>query len=230
MTETPKATQVDARITKRLCEIVGETNATDMKHICYAYSYDLSFVKRKNPDYVVMPTSVEQVQEVMKFANQEKIPVTPFTAGTNIGGLCIPEDGGILMDLKRMNNIIRIDEESHYAVIEPGVSHAKFASALYKFGLRWSWPVGPPSGSVSSNALCHGIGGLSGRYGLNSEEITSMEVVLPTGELVRVGSCAIQDESWQSCMPLPRVDGLFTGWLGTTGIITAYSEGFYHIH
>ncbi len=220
MTETPKATQVDARITKRLCEIVGETNATDMKHICYAYSYDLSFVKRKNPDYVVMPTSVEQVQEVMKFANQEKIPVTPFTAGTNIGGLCIPEDGGILMDLKRMNNIIRIDEESHYAVIEPGVSHAKFASALYKFGLRWSWPVGPPSGSVSSNALCHGIGGLSGRYGLNSEEITSMEVVLPTGELVRVGSCAIQDESWQSCMPLPRVDGLFTGWLGTTGIIT----------
>lgn len=216
----PKESAVDAAVTKKLVEIVGEANATDFKHIRYAYSYDLSFVKAKLPDYVVMPTCVEQVQKIMKFANQHKIPVTPFTAGSNIGGLCIPEDGGILMDLKRMNNIIRIDEESHYAIIEPGVSHAKLASALYKYGLRWSWPVGPPSGSVSSNALCHGIGGLSGRYGLNSEEITSMEVVLPSGELVRVGSCAIQEDAWHSCMPLPRVDGLFTGWLGTTGIIT----------
>ena len=211
---------VDSKVTKKLCEIVGEKNATDYKHIRYAYSYDLSFVKPKLPDYVVMPTNVDQVQAVMKFANQEKIPVTPFTAGSNIGGLCIPEQGGILLDMKRMDSIIRIDDESHYVVIEPGVSHAKLAAALAKYNLRWSWPVGPPSGSVSSNAICHGIGGLSGRYGLNSEEITSMEVVLPTGELVRVGSCAIQEDSWHSCMPLPRVDGLFTGWLGTTGVIT----------
>ena len=212
--------KVDSAVTKKLCEIVGEKNATDYKHIRYAYSYDLSFVKPKLPDYVVMPTNVEQVQKVMKFANQEKISVTPFTAGTNIGGLCIPENGGILLDMKRMNQIIRIDEESHYAIIEPGVSHAKFASALAKYNLRWSWPVGPPSASTSSCAISHGIGGLSARYGLNSEEITSMEVVLPTGELVRVGSCAIQEDAWHSCLPLPRMDGLFTGWLGTTGVIT----------
>ena len=211
---------VDKKILQELAGIVGDKNATAAKHIRYAYSYDLSFVKRKNPDYVVMPSTVEQVQGVMRLANREKIPVVPFTAGTNIGGLCIPEQGGILLDLKRMNKIIRIDEESHYAIIEPGVSHARLASELYKFGLRWSWPVGPPSASVSSNAICHGIGGLSGRYGLNSEEITSMEVVLPTGELVRVGSCAIQEDSWHSCLPLPRVDGLFPGWLGTTGIVT----------
>ena len=208
------------RVTQELAAIVGEKNATDMKHIRYAYSYDLSFVARKNPDYVVMPTTVEQVQGVMKFANREKIPVVPYTAGSNIGGLCIPEKGGILLDMKRMNRIIKLDAESHYAVIEPGVSHAKFANELYKHGLRWSWPVGPPSASVSSNAICHGIGGLSGRYGLNSEEITSMEVVLPDGELVRVGSCAIVDDAWHSCLPLPRVDGLFTGWLGTTGVVT----------
>lgn len=220
MTEMPKESNVDSRITQKLCEIVGEKNATDLKHIRYAYSYDLSFVKPKLPDYVVMPTSVDQVQEIMKFANQEKISVTPYTAGTNIGGLCIPENGGILLDMKRMNNIIRIDEESHYAIIEPGVSHAKFASALAKYNLRWSWPVGPPSASTASCAISHGIGGLSARYGLNSEEITSMEVVLPTGELVRVGSCAIQEDAWHSCLPLPRLDGLFTGWLGTTGVIT----------
>lgn len=208
------------KILEELVSIVGKENATAEKHIRYAYSYDLSFVKPKLPDYVVMATTVEQVQGVMKLANREKIPVVPFTAGSNIGGLCIPERGGILLDLKRMNQIIRIDAESHYAVIEPGVSHAQLAMELYKHNLRWSWPVGPPSASVSSNALCHGIGGLSGRYGLNSEEITSMEVVLPTGELVRVGSCAIQEDSWHSVLPLPQLDGLFKGWLGTSGIVT----------
>lgn len=219
MTSMPDE-RVDEKVLKELASIVGDKNATASKHIRYAYSYDLSFVKRKNPDYVVMPTTVEQIQDVMKFANKEKIPVVPYTAGTNIGGLCIPERGGILMDLKRMNKIVKIDPESHYAVIEPGVSHAKFASELYKHNLRWSWPVGPPSASVSSNAISHGIGGLSGRYGLNSEEITGIEAVLPTGEVVRVGSCAINPDAWHSVLPLPQLDGLFKGWLGTTGVIT----------
>ena len=208
------------KILEELVSIVGKENATAAKHIRYAYSYDLSFVKPKLPDYVVMATTVEQIQNLMKLANREKIPVVPFTAGSNIGGLCIPERGGILLDLKRMNKIIKIDEESHYAVIEPGVSHAQLATELYKYNLRWSWPVGPPSGSSSSCAISHGIGGLSGRYGLNSEEITSMEVVLPTGELVRVGSCAIREDSWHSVLPLPQLDGLFKGWLGTSGVVT----------
>ena len=208
------------KILEELVSIVGKENATAAKHIRYAYSYDLSFVKPKLPDYVVMATTVEQIQGILKLANREKIPVVPFTAGTNIGGLCIPERGGILLDLKRMNKIIRIDAESHYAIIEPGVSHAQFATELYKHNLRWSWPVGPPSASSASCAISHGIGGLSGRYGLNSEEITSMEVVLPTGELVRVGSCAIQEDAWHSCLPLPQLDGLFKGWLGTSGVVT----------
>ena len=220
MTEMPKQSKEQSRIMKELTAIVGSKRATDMKHIRYAYSYDLSFVKRKNPDYVVMPMSVEEVQKIMTFANKEKIPVVPYTAGSNIGGLCIPERGGILLDMKQMNRIIKMDAESHYVVIEPGVSHAKLATELFKHGLRWSWPVGPPSASVSSNAICHGIGGLSGRYGLNSEEVTSMEVVLPTGELVRVGSCAIVEDAWHSTLPLPKMDGLFKGWLGSTGVVT----------
>jgi len=203
-----------------LVSIVGKDNATAAKHIRYAYSYDLTFVKPKLPDYVVMATTVEEIQGIMRLANREKIPVVPYTAGSNIGGLTIPERGGILLDLKRMNKIIRIDTESHYAVIEPGVSHAQLAMELYKHNLRWSWPVGPPTGSVSSNILCHGIGGLSGRYGLASEEMTGMEVVLPTGELIRVGSCAIREDAWHSLLPLPQLDGLFKGWLGSTGVVT----------
>lgn len=187
----------------------------------YAYSYDMSFVKNKLPSYVVKPKEVEEIQAIMKYANKYKIPVIPYTAGSNIGGLCIPEkDNSIIMDLKRMNRIIRIDEETRYAIIEPGVSHAQLAEELFKRGLRYGWPVGPPAASTMSCTLCHGISGMSGRYGINSEMITSMEVVLPTGELTRVGSCAIQKDSWHSMLPLPLVGGLFTGWLGTTGIVT----------
>jgi FAD/FMN-containing dehydrogenase len=212
-------TNKDAVLNK-LATIVGPKNATAAKHIRYAYSYDMSFVQPKLPDYVVLVSTVEQVQEVLRYANQEKIPVVPYTAGTNIGGLTIPERGGIIMDLKRMNQIIKIDTESHYAVIEPGVSHAQLATALYPHKLRFGWPVGPPSASVSSCAISHGIGGLNARYGLNSQEITSMEVVLPTGELVRVGSCAINPEAWHSVLPMPQMDGLFKGWLGSTGVVT----------
>ncbi len=217
--DSATAKKVDP-VLQELQGIVGEKSATDAKHIRYAYSYDLSFVEPKLPDYIVLVKSVEEVQEVLKFANREKIPVVPYTAGTNIGGLCIPERGGILMDLKQMNKIIDIDVADGVAVIEPGVSHAQLAAALTPLGLRFGWPVGPPSGSVSSCALCHGIGGMNARYGLQSQEITSMEVVLPTGELTRVGSCAIQKDAWHSTLPMPKLDGLFKGWLGTTGVVT----------
>jgi glycolate oxidase len=215
-------------ILKELASIVGEKNATAAKHICYAYSYDMSFVTPKLPDYVVMATTVEQIQGILRFANKERIPVVPYTGGTNIGGLCIPERGGIVLDLKRMNKIIKLDPEALVAVIEPGVSHAQLASALFKHNLRFGWPVGPPSASVSSCAISHGIGGLNARYGLQSQEITSMEVVLPTGELVRVGSCAINPDAWHSVLPMPQMDGLFKGWLGSTGVVTKLGINVHH--
>ena len=201
--------------------IVGDAHATSDKHIMYAYSYDMCFVPNKLPRYVAQPANVEEVVEIMKLCNKTKTPVIPVGANTNIGGLCIPKkDNTLMLDMRRMNKIIRIDEETRFAIVEPGVSHAQFAEALFKKGLRFGWPVGPPSGTVTGCALSHGISGMSGRYGLNSQMITSMEVVRPTGELCRVGSCAIKEDSWHSFLPLPRMDGIFTGWFGTTGIVT----------
>src|SRR4030042_1741681 len=140
-----KVAQKKERILKELKSIVGEKNATADEHIMYAYSYDMSFVTPKLPDYVVKAHTVEEIQKLLKFANKEKIPVVPYTSGTNIGGLCIPERGGILLALKRMNKIVKLDPEALYAVIEPGVSHGQLADALYQHKLRFGWPVGPPS-------------------------------------------------------------------------------------
>jgi D-lactate dehydrogenase (cytochrome) len=93
VTGMPKESQEHGRVVKALQAIVGEKYATGARHIRYAYSYDMSFVQPKLPDYVVMAETVEQIQQIMRFANTEKIPVIPFTAGTNIGGCAFPNAG-----------------------------------------------------------------------------------------------------------------------------------------
>ncbi|MCD6409461.1 MAG: FAD-binding oxidoreductase [Candidatus Verstraetearchaeota archaeon] len=207
------------RVLKTLQEIVGRDYASNEEAILMPYSFDLTWNEPRMPDYVVMPKTVEEVQRVLSFANRERIPVVPYVSSTNIGGLCIPEEGGIVLDLRRMNRIIKIDTETHYAVIEPGVSHAQFSRELKKVGFEFGWGVHPASASVLAMTLQHGIGHLNGRFGVNSQFISSMEVVLPTGEVCKIGSCAYSDE-WHSLLPLPMLAGLFIGWLGTTGVVT----------
>jgi len=207
------------RITRDLKEIVGDKYASDEEAVRYPYSYDLTWATPRMPDYVAMPGSVEDVQRILRLANLNRIPVVAYTAGTNIGGLCIPEQGGIIVDLKRMNKIIELNTESAYAVIEPGVSHAQLSAELKKRGYDFSWPVGPPAASVMAACINCGIGHMASKFGTHAENISSMEVVLPTGERVKLGSCAFSD-SWHSLYPLPQMNGLFVGWAGSTGIVT----------
>lgn len=140
------------RILKQLQEIVGAEYATNDEALMYPYSYDLTWNDPHMPDYVVLPKTVEQIQRILRLANKERIPVVPYVTGTNIGGLCIPEEGGILMDLKRMDQILEINTETGYAIIEPGVSHAKFSAALKKIWLRIRL------GSASSQRIGFGYG------------------------------------------------------------------------
>jgi len=223
-------TRGNQEILTRLEQIVGQEYATNEDAHLQPYTWDLTWAEPRMPDYVVMPKTVTEIQRIVRLANHQKIPIIPYCNATNIGGLCVPEEGGIIMDLKRMDQIIKIDPETNYAVIEPGVSHGQFSAALknanpqweghqFSEGFEFGWGVCPSSGSVLAMAINHGIGHLNGREGVNSQLLSSMEVVLPTGEVVKVGSAAYSD-SWHSMMPLPRMDGLFTGWLGTTGIVT----------
>ena len=97
---------VKIKIVEELEKIVGSefvsTNAADL----YIYSYDLTFAESKWPDMVALPKSLEELQAIIRLANKEKVSVTPYVAGGNVGGLTIPLEGGIMLDLKRMNRII----------------------------------------------------------------------------------------------------------------------------
>ncbi|NVM04362.1 MAG: FAD-binding oxidoreductase, partial [Candidatus Helarchaeota archaeon] len=133
----------------------------------------------------------------------------------------IPTKGGILIDLKRMDQIIEGDESNMYAIIEPGVTFGLLKKLLddeYP-QLRYSYPMAPPFTSVVCNALLSGLGNLSYRYGSMSDMVSGLEVVLPTGEITKIGMCAVSPY-WLGRHPLPDLMGLFINWQGTTGIVT----------
>jgi glycolate oxidase len=206
-----------------LIEIVGEEYVSNRPEELYIYSFDLGTTEPHCPQYVVSPRTTGEIQKIVKLANEEKVPVVPLGGGLSLAGLAVPFKGGIVLDLKRMDSIIEVNEQARYVVVECGVSQGQLTSYLERCypGLTHSEPGAPPTATIAGNIAIHGQGDLAQPYGFNSDMVNGLEVVLPTGEVCRFGSCSI-GASWFTLHPLPDV-GLFLGWLGTTGIITRVS-------
>ena len=210
-------------IYKSLAEIVGEDHVSSQPEELYIYSYDLGTTEPHRPDYAVAPRTTEEVQKIVKLANKEKIPIAPLGGGLSLAGLAVPLRGGIALDLKRMDTIIEVNEKARYVVLECGVSQGQLSSYMEKYhpNLRHSEPGAPPQATIAGNIAIHGQGDLAQPYGFNSDMVNGLEVVLPTGEVCKIGSCSVSP-SWFTLHPLPDL-GLFLGWSGTTGIITKVS-------
>jgi glycolate oxidase len=208
----------------QLIDILGKDKVSRSQEDLFIYSRDSGAQLPRSADYVVMPQTVEDVQKVVLLANREKIPITPLGGGFTLSALVVPNRGGIVMDLKRMDKIIEVSEINRYALVEPGVTQAALMSYLKKRHprLQHSTPEAPPTVTVVGNALILGHGHISPRYGVNSDLVNGMEVVLPTGEICRIGSGSL-GPNWFTKGPLPDLAGLFIGWFGTTGIVTKMS-------
>ncbi len=211
-----------------LVNIVGQERVSNNHEELFFYSRDSGAQHPRTVDYVVMPQSVEEVQKIVILANKARIPVTPMGGGFTLSALVVPNKGGIVLDMKGMDHIIEVNEKSRYAVVEAGVSQAALKAYLEKNypHLQHSTPEAPPTVTVVGNALIQGHGHLSPRYGVNSEMINGMEVVLPTGEVCKIGSCSVSPY-WFTRGPLPDLSGLFIGWFGTTGVVTKLSLRLY---
>jgi glycolate oxidase len=186
-----------------------------------AYAADMTECAPGQPDLVVKPTSVEEVQEIVRVAAADGVPLTPAVARTNVGGLAIPARGGVVVDLSEMNRVVELDRDHMIAVIEPGVTFAQMKELLDREApeLTLSYPLSPIYASVLANFLLDGLGNLSVRHGANGEQIGGVEAVLPDGTLLRTGTAAVSD-FWLSRAPLPDLTGLFLNWQGTSGIVT----------
>jgi len=162
----------------------------------------------------VAPASTEQVQALLKVANQYKVPLWPISCGKNhgYGGAAPRMPGTVVLDLKRMNRILEVNVESGYALVEPGVSYFDLYAYLQEKGIKlWLDVPDPGWGSVLGNALERGVGYTP--YGDHFMMQCGMEVVLPNGELLRTGMGAMPgSNTWQLFKYGygPYVDGMFT--------------------
>jgi glycolate oxidase len=204
-----------------LVKIVGPECVSNHPEERFIYSRDPGTMEPREPDLVVMPKSSEEVQKIMLLASEKGIPVVPMGGGLVLSGLSRPLKGGIVLDMKRMNRILEVNETSRSALVEAGASQGMLQAYLRKHHprLKHSIPDAPPIATIAGNVLIHGSGHLSALGGLHSDMLNGMEVVLPTGEIVKIGSCATSPY-WFSRAPLPDLAGLFIGWHGTTGVAT----------
>jgi FAD/FMN-containing dehydrogenase len=205
-----------------LVRIVGKDFVSDHKEERYFYARDGGLMPPHEPDFVVLPNTSEQIQQIVKLANREKVPIVPQGAGLALTGLVIPQRGGMVLDMKRMDRILEVNEQARYVVVEAGVTHGTLKNHLHRHHphLRHSIPDSPPTATVVANAVIHGQGRLSQQHGFNSDMVSGLEVILPTGELCRIGSCSVSPYWFSKGPPLPDLSSLFLGWFGTTGIIT----------
>ena len=164
----------------------------------------------------VAPDGVEQVQAVVRIANQYKIPIYPVSTGKNLGygGAAPVFSGSVVLDLKRMNRILEVNEESAYALVEPGVSYFDLYRYIQEKGLKlWVDVPDPGWGSPVGNALDRGGGYLMAQYRNHFDSHCGMEVVLANGEIIRTGMGAMPGaKTWQEYKSGfgPWVDGIFS--------------------
>jgi 4-cresol dehydrogenase (hydroxylating) len=172
----------------------------------------------------VAPNTVEQVQQIVRTANRYKIPIYPVSTGRNLGygGSAPAYSGSVVVDLKRMNRILEVNEENGYALVEPGVSYFDLYRHIQERGLKlWIDVPDPGWGSPLGNALDRGGGYTRPQFRNHFDAHCGLEVVLPNGELMRTGMGALPGaQTWQQYKSGfgPWVDGLFSQ--SNFGIVT----------
>lgn len=197
---------------------IGADKVKDDEAVLVSYSFDSSVVPFTKPALVVLPETREDVREVLTTANQNKIPITVMSGGVNVGGMCVPQEGGIVLDLTRMDRILEINTDSGYAVIEPGVTFDRLTAALNRNRFRCHIPTAPGGATPLGNYLLRSSGSLSNRH---LDSILSLEVVLPDGTIVNTGSDAFPNAGpHMRYGPFPDLTGLFCCAYGTLGVVT----------
>ena len=205
---------LDQRVLKQLQTIVGKKHVLTEPEDLVAYSYDGTFAERR-PDAVVRPDTTEQVSEVLKVAWQEEIPVVPRGMASGLAAASIPMTGGMVLDTCRMNHIVEIDEVNFTVTAQAGVITQDLADTVAKKGLFY--PPDPSSikqSTLGGNAACNAGGPRCLKYGVTSDYVMGLTVVLADGRILHTGGKAIKNVTGYN------LTQLFVGSEGTLGVIT----------
>ena len=209
----------------KLAEIVGSDNFFDAPEALESYARDFSLTPPAAPDYAVKPKDAQEVQKIIKLANESSLPVVPTSSQVHFHGATIAKKGGIILDLSRMNRIFEVDEPNRRVRMEAGVTWEKIISHLEKRGFRIMTPLLPhPLRSAVTDCLEREV--ITNTVYDYGEPLQSMEVVWPTGEIFRTGSASVTgypDSPSKGANPSgPGIDfyRFLQGAQGTMGVVT----------
>lgn len=211
-------------IHRKLVEIVGYERVSGHDFELYAYSRDLSPARPKLASFIVRPKETREIVEIVKLANKHKIPIYVRGCGCSHWAAWLPIKGGILLDMTSMDKIFKIDEENLTVIVEPGCTWFKLMEELRKKGLTYlSSEMGGPAMSVGGSVIKAG-GGPYGtcKFGFHGQmDVLGLEIVLPTGEVIKTGSWAAPNmPPFRKEGMGPDLTGLFIGSEGIFGIAT----------
>ncbi len=203
-----------APLIRRLQAIVGNAYALHRPEDLIVYEQDALMVSRHKPDLVVLPDTTQQVSEVVRAVRELGLPIVPRGAGTGLAGGAIPERGGVVVALTRMTRVHDIDPISKTAVVEAGLVNADLTAMLEPYGLFFAPDPGSQVAATIGGNVANNAGGPHClAYGVTSNHVLGLEVVLADGTVTWVGSRALDEPGYD-------LTGILVGSEGTFGIVT----------
>ncbi len=211
----PEYNRITAELADKLKAVVGEKRFFCGEAVNADYSHDeMPIYGKYFPEVVCEVETTEEVSEIMKICSQNKIPVTPRGAGTGLVGGCVPLAGGVVVCTKRMNRILGYDMDNLVVHIQPGVLLQELAADALRHGLMYPPDPGEKTATVGGNVSTNAGGMRAVKYGVTRDYVLAMTVVLPSGEIMKLGKTVCKTSSGYSLLHL------MIGSEGTLGIIT----------
>jgi len=193
--------------------ILDEGRVSSGESVKQLHSHDESHHTPVLPDVVVWPRTTEEVSRLVQWAYKKKVPVTPWGAGTSLEGNPIPVRGGMVIDFNEMNQVIAIRPEDFQADVQAGVIYKELNKTLSQHGLFF--PPDPGAAATIGGMIGNNASGIrTVKYGATKDYVLKLTVVLPGGEVIRVGNRARKSSSGYNLL------ALFVGSEGTLGIVT----------
>ena len=193
--------------------IVGNHYVLIEKEDVIVYEQDGS-IFQVMPEIVVLPANVEEVSAVVKAAKRAGVPIVPRGSGTGLAGGAVPAEGGIVLSLARLDHILKIDLENRMAIVEPGVINIDVTKAVAQHGFFYAPdPSSQNACSVGGNVANNSGGPHTLAYGVTTNHMLGLEVVLDDGQIVWLGGEVQDTPGYDLC-------GVFVGSEGTMGIVT----------
>ena len=207
--------KIDAQDIAALKSFVSEDRFFVEDEIHSDYSHDeMMIYGKKEPEVVIQIKNAEEASNILKYATEHNIPVTPRGAGTGLCGGCVPLHGGIVLNTSLMNKILEIDPDTMSITLEPGVLLMEVQEAVKNAGFLYAPDPGEKSATVGGNVMTNAGGMRAVKYGVTRDYVRGLEVVTPTGEILHLGGKVAKNSSGYSLLHL------MVGSEGTLGVVT----------